>query len=468
MTDSIAHRLAEWTSVTQTLPEEVLEDVRRRVLDSVGLMLAAAALSDEARAVRAVMEAEGSSGRASVVGGSRRLPASAAAFVNGTLAHALDFDDTHLPSVLHPSATIVPAVLAVAEEDGISDDGRVLAAIAAGIEITNRVGMGSYDDTIRNSVMFEHGFHATSICGAVGAAAATTMLVGGDATLIANAMAVAASMGSGIIEANRTGGTVKKIHCGWAAHAGINAMRLALAGITGPSTVFEGRFGFYEAFSRGFVDEEAVVGELGHRWELLRTHFKPYPANHFTHAAVDAALSLRAKGLPVDQIKGIRLGVAAPTLRTIAEPEDVKSRPATPYAAQFSGPFVLAQALRSGGGLGLYLDDFTEETISDPDTLAIAGRVSCYADDVASGQFPHGFPAVVSVQTEDGRLWEVRVDHNRGGPAHPLSDDELLMKFRLNASHAADPDQVERLGNLILSLGGGTLGAVFAALGCDA
>ena len=153
-----------------------------------------------------------------------------------------------------------------------------------------------YDEELRNSVFFERGLHATSICGAVGAAVAVSMLQGQDEAGIASAAGIAASMGAGLLEANRTGGTVKRVHCGWAARCGVAAADLARHGLTGPPTVLEGRFGFLQAFCGDRAHPDAVVRGLGTDWELPRVVFKPYPCNHFTHAGVDAALRAARPG----------------------------------------------------------------------------------------------------------------------------------------------------------------------------
>src|SRR5690606_8858182 len=159
-------------------------------------------------------------GQAHAVGLPEKLPAPLAAFVNGVLAHSLDYDDTHLPSVLHPSASVIPAALAVAEQTGA--DGRAtIAAIASGLEVCVRIGMAGYDADAGNSIFFEHGQHATSIAGALGGAVSAALLYGLGADGVTHALGVAASMASGIIEANRTGGTVKRMHCGWAAQSGV-------------------------------------------------------------------------------------------------------------------------------------------------------------------------------------------------------------------------------------------------------
>ena len=430
---------------------DVLRDARRRVTDIIGIALAASGM-EPARVVGEVVERWGGEERASAIGRSSRYPATGAALLNGTLAHTLDFDDTHLPSVLHPSAAVVPAALAAAEGSGGS--GRdLLAAVAAGDELVVRAGMAGYDPDLGNSIFFEKGLHATSIAGTMGAALASAMVYGLEEEEIGHAVAISASMGAGIIEANRTGGTVKRVHCGWAAHAGITASELAARGLTGPPTVFEGRFGFLRAYLDDRADVGALTRGLGEEWELTRTFFKPYPANHFTHAGIDAALRLREEGLDIEEVEEIELGVAAAVLRTIAQPEEEKTRPKTGYAAQFSGPFTVATALAGAGGLGVSLDDFTDEAVKDPVKLDLASRVRCVADAECDRIFPNQFPAVLRARLKGGEEREARVSHNRGGPENPLSDEELEVKFRANARRALPAEQVEELRSALEALG---------------
>ncbi|MFE3448998.1 MmgE/PrpD family protein [Nonomuraea sp. NPDC059194] len=438
-------RLAEFATSCRDkgLPGEVRDDVTGRVLDVLGNCLAAYAEpeGDAAPAVLRAVRRWGGTPEATAIGSGDRLPAPSAALVNGTLAHALDFDDTHLPSVLHPSAPVVPAALAAAEATG-APGAMLVAAVAAGIEVCNRLGMASYLPEARNSLFFEKGQHATSICGTIGAAVAAGLVYGLSAEGIAHAAGVAASMGSGLIEANRTGGTIKRAHCGWAAHAGVSAAVLALEGLTGPPTVLEGRFGFFRAWIDGRYDADALLSGLGERWELLRTVYKPYPSNHFTHPAIDCALALRERGVDPADIEEIELGVPAPVLRTIAEPYEEKTRPRSPYHAKFSGPYTVAAALLGGGGLGLALDDFAE---LDPVRLALAAKVRCVADERASEIFPQAFAAVLRLRLRDGSTPEHRVDCSRGGPGHPLSPEELALKFRTNAGRALPEERVAAL-----------------------
>jgi 2-methylcitrate dehydratase PrpD len=448
---TVAERLGEF--VATELAEEIEPlrlDVARRVLDTIGVSLAAAA-SEPAGIVSDTVVHWGDGGQATAVGRGTRHPVPSAAMINGTLAHALDFDDTHMPSVLHPSACVVPAALAVAEGLGLACSDLV-PAIAIGNEITVRLGMAGYDVAKRDSVFFERGLHATSICGAVGAAAAAAVLLGLDAGRAQHALATAAGLGAGLLEANRMGGSIKRIHCGWAAHVGITAAQLAAAGLTGPPTVFEGRMGFFRAFCDGRADLARVTSDLGATWEMVATGVKPYPTNIFTQPIIDAARVLRDRGLSGEQLAEVELGVPGNVLRTIAEPLEQKRRPPNGYTARFSGPFAFAVALAGGSGLGVYLDDFTDDAVRDDGLLATAAKVVCRADETCDAIFPDDLAAIARVRTVDGQRIEVPVLAGRGGPARPLSDDELGVKFRLNAGRVLTRDRVEQLLRAITEL----------------
>jgi 2-methylcitrate dehydratase PrpD len=441
-----AEALAQFAAVVREggLPDDVLDSVRKRVLDTLGICVAAAPL-DTSRAARRWAVDTGGAGQSTGIGCAPRLPADSAAFVNGVLAHSLDYDDTHLPSVLHPSASVVPAALAVGEQVGASG-AAVCAAIAVGLEVTARLGMAGFDPISRNSVFFEHGQHATSICGTLGSAVAAAMLYGADAGGITHALGVAASMASGIIESNRTGGTVKRMHCGWAARSGVSAAQLVHYGFTGPPTVLEGRFGFFQAWLHGDrIDMDAITDGLGETWAVPGIFFKPYPANHFTHAGIDAARRLRESGLRPDEIARIELQVAAAPHRTIGAPIEVKRRPETGYMAQFSGPYTVVAGLLGGSALGVGPDDFTDELARDPERRRLMALVDVVPSERCSEIFPHQFPAIVTVHTHDGRVLTEEVLANRGGPGWPLSFDELAVKFRDNAGRMLPAAKVAAL-----------------------
>ncbi|MET7640730.1 MmgE/PrpD family protein [Streptomyces sp. NPDC005438] len=440
---TLADELAAFATGTRAtdLPAEVVHDIGGRVLDVLGLCVAARHLPTS-RAVVDLVAEQGGAEQARVVGFALpRVPAAQAALANGVLAHSLDFDDTHLPSVLHPSASVVPATLAAAELAG-ADGAQTVRATALGLEVAVRLGMAGYDRRAGNSTFFEHGQHATSICGTLGGAVAAAVLLGLDHEGVRDALGLAASTASGIIESNRTGGTVKRLHCGWAAHAAVTAAQLAARGLTGPPTVLEGRFGFFQAFLHGNYSPTEITEDLGTRWAAPEIFHKPYPANHFTHAAVDAALELRARGLVPERVASAVLGVPAPVLRTVGEPIEQKRAPETGYQAQFSGPYALAAALCGpGNGLGVTLADYTDELARDPGRRALMARVEVVADPRATEVFPRQFPATLTVRDTDGEVWYAEVLANRGGPQRPLSAEELGLKFQDNVSGALDADR---------------------------
>ncbi|QRP47731.1 MmgE/PrpD family protein [Amycolatopsis sp. FDAARGOS 1241] len=452
MTQTIVQRVAEFAASVRAkgLPPELRDDAARRVLDVLGNSLAATS-ERPAKAVGALVQEWGGSGRATAIGLAAKLPDPSAALLNGTLAHSLDFDDTHLPSVLHPSASVVPAALAVAESRGATG-AQLLDAIGVGVEITVRLGMAGYDEELGNSVFFEHGLHATAICGALGAAASAAMLSDVDEAGIADALGIAASMGSGLLEANRTGGTVKRVHCGWAAHAAVSAAGMARHGITGPPTVLEGRFGFLQAFCGDQAHVDEIVDGLGTNWELPGIFFKPYPCNHFTHAGIDAARRLRARGVDPADLDRLELGAPTAVLRTIGEPREDKVHPKSGYHAAFSGPYTVAAAFLGGGGLGVFHEDFTDEAAANPERLALAAKVHCVPDARCDEIFPHQFPAVLRARLRDGSEVEERVDVNRGGPDNPLAAEELATKFRLNATRVVTSATADRITELTYGL----------------
>ena len=435
---------------TGPVPGSLRAQMPDRVLDILGIAARAATL-DTSRAVTAFCREQGGAPVASAVGVAQRLPAAEAAFVNGVLAHSLDYDDTHLPSILHPSASIVPAVLATAES--AADPGAdVLSAVAAGIEVCVRVGMAGFDPQSRRSVFFDRGQHATSICGTVGAAAASARIRGADAATAAHAMAVACSMAGGILESNRTGGTVKRLHCGWAAKAGVTAADLACRGLTGAPTALAGTFGLFAALLGDGARPEAVTEGIGERWHAADVAYKPYPANHFTHTGIDAALALRARGLRAGDVASASLAVAPPTVRTIGEPIEAKRAPESGYAAQFSGPYAVAAALCGGGGLGVGLDDFSDSLARDPRRRELMRRIDVVGDPHLLEIYPYELPAVLTVVTRSGERLVAERLANRGGPKLPLTPADLAAKFADNTDGLLEParrdELVERAGAL--------------------
>jgi 2-methylcitrate dehydratase PrpD len=435
---SLALTLAEWAGgVTYAdLPAPVVRAAQDRLLDTLGVALAGAS-SDAGQIARRRAVAWGGPTEAGLFGENLRVPAPMAALVNGTYSHALDFDDTHLPSILHPSAPLVPAVLAQAESRGAS--GRdLIAALVAGYEVGCRLGMAQYDRTARRSVFIDRGLHLTSYVGAIAGAVACAKLTGLDRAGIAHALAIASGMGAGLIESSRSGGSVKKFQGGWSAHCAVVAAEMASDGLTGAMTALEGRYGFFSALCGSDWRQEDIADGLGERWLTPTIAIKPYPCTHFTHALVDAALALRRRGIQPDDVESATLGVASKTVAAIGEPVELKRQPTTSYLAQFSGPFIFAGALAGGGGLGISMADFDPAKLDDPVRRRLAGVCTVVGDSECDRIFPEQFPARVRVTLRSGTSVEEPVMFNRGGADWPLTADELKVKLGQTAGDRAE------------------------------
>jgi 2-methylcitrate dehydratase PrpD len=414
-------------------------NARLRILDVLGLALAASTYDFAAPVVASV---DTTDGPCTIIGSDRTATPALAALVNGTLAHGLDFDDTHAASITHASAVVVPSALAVAERAGIS--GRdVITAVVAGYESIARLGMAA------PGAFHARGWHATSTCGAFAAALAAGKLLGLDTAKLTHALGLAGSFASGLMEFLEDGSAVKRLHAGWAAQAGVFAATLASGGVTGPASVLEGRFGFYRTFV-GATPDPAPFATLGRQWETPRIGFKPYPCCHLAHAYIDCALRLRAEQrVEADAIASIECRVPAGEVPIICEPRDVKLRPRSTYQAQFSLPYTVAAAFIDGR---VGLDTFTPARLDDERLLALAARVQHVIDPAST--FPDGFPGWVRVRLNDARVLEVREPDGRGGPARPLPVSAIVEKFRDNARRALPAPQLDELESAVLQLDG--------------
>ena len=243
------------------------------------------------------------------------------------------------------------------------------------------------------------------------------------------------------------GSWVKRLHPGWAGHAGALAAGLARGGVPGPATILEGRFGLYRTFL-GAEPDPRPFDTLGREWETLRVGYKPYPCCHLNHAYLDCALELRrAPGFSIDAIERIECRVPAGEVPIICEPAETKRRPRSSYDAQFSLAFSIASAFVDGA---VGLDTYASAHLDDPRVLALAARVSHVVD--PESPFPKSFPGWVRVRLRDGQELEARLPHGRGGLERPLPAEAIVEKFRDNARRALPAARVAALERAVLDL----------------
>lgn len=405
------------------LPPEVIRAAKRHLTDAIGVSLGAAATGAGGPVVDMVRSWAGAR-EAGVIGHDFGAPAALAALVNGTLAHAHEFDDTHVESVIHPSAVVMPAAFAVGEEVGAGGRALITAAVA-GYEVAARVGAAA------PGRFHARGLYPTGVCGVFGAAASAGSLWGLGAGAIANAFGLAGSQASGLYASLTDGSESKRFHAGWAAHGGVVAADLARRGFTGPATIFEGPHGFFDAFLGGEEPDRARVSrDLGTVWETLRIAIKPYPACHFLHALMDAATKPGVKWADIERVE---CAIPPAVIPIVAEPRTPRLHPATTTQAQFSLPFAVASAIVGGRDA---LDLFGEDARNDRRVLTLAERVHHIADPTLP--FPATYGGRVRMGTRSGRSIEIDELTNRGHPDRPLSDDELREKFLGNARGRLD------------------------------
>jgi 2-methylcitrate dehydratase PrpD len=419
---SVAETLAEKIVALKAggLPAATTRKCEDLLIDVVGLCVTAR----NEDYVASALSGWDDDGPCTVIGHQQRLNAAGAAFVNGTAAHGEDFDDTFEGGPVHAGAVIVPAVLAACERH--NPDGRMaLIGIAVGTEVLCRLSL------VLPKAVHKAGFHPTAIFGAMGAAAGVGAALGLNARQIVDALGIAGSMAGGIIEYLAEGAWTKRLHAGWAAQSGIRAVLLARAGFVGPRTVLEGVHGLFHGFAHTTKgDYDALTADFGTRWVTDTLAFKPYPCGTMAQPYIDCARRLSARGIRPEDIREIVCEVAEGTVHRLWEPLADKRRPRNGYAAKFATPYLLATGLVCGGvGLGA----FTDAAIRDSGVLALAGKVKYVID--PKNPYPNNYTGHVSATMNDGSVIEERQPYLRGGAQEPLTRQDVIDKFALNAQH---------------------------------
>ena len=416
---SVAEYLAQ-RLVALDVPGAVREKCIDLAVDIVGLCVTA---RDETY-VQATLAGCDDDGPCTAIGHTRTLSATAAALVNGTAAHGEDFDDTFEGGPVHAGAVVVPAVLAACERHGL-DGAAALRGIAIGVEVLCRLSL------VTPKLVHKAGFHPTAVFGAMGAAAGVAAALRLDAKQTVDALGIAGSMASGIIEYLAEGAWTKRMHAGWAAQSGLRAALMARAGFSGPRTVFEGTHGLFHGFAHKIDGNyDALLGDFGTRWVTETLAFKPYPCGTMTHPYIDCARRLAAQGVKDEQIAEIVCDVGEGTVHRLWEPLAAKQTPASGYAGKFSQPYCIAAALVRGNvGLG----DFTDDAVKDAVALSVAAKVRYRVD--PQNPYPNEFTGHVRATLVDGRVIEERQPHFRGGAKEPLTRQDIEQKFVLNCRH---------------------------------
>jgi 2-methylcitrate dehydratase PrpD len=427
----VTERLACYVLETSypSFPKEVVHQGKRCFLDLLGVALGGAK-QPLTRILLKTVKDFGGKPQATILGHGLKTNVMNAALVNGAMAHALDYDDTHSGSLGHPSAPLIPAVLAVAEWKGLSGKS-ALEAFILGFEVETRIGLGM------GMKHYDRGWHATSTFGRFGAAVAAGKLLGLSLEEMKIALGLAGTQAAGL---RLVFGTMTKpFHPGKCAFDGVLSAILAQRGFTCAPNIIEGKKGYWEVLGDD-SNLEPMVKDLGKKYEVLKNTFKPYAACLLTHPTIDAILEMRNKyNLKPEDVEAISCDVGKFCLDSAGQVE-----PKTGLSGKFSTYYCAALALAEGvAGENM----FTDKKVLDPKMVALRKKVKAkvipgYKDTEAK----------VTITAKGGKKYSAYVDTPKGDPRNPPTDEELENKFRSLTPFVLPQPRVDRLVETIWSL----------------
>jgi 2-methylcitrate dehydratase PrpD len=404
----ITKRLAKWTVdlTHDAIPAEVRAEGVRTFVNWLGCAVGGATHETVDRALDTVRMFSGPQ-RAQVIGRTERLDELHAALINGISSHVLDYDDTHLKTIIHPAEPVASAILAVSESRRIS--GRdFLTALIVGIEVECRIGNSVYPDH------YDRGWHITGTAGVFGAAAATGRLLGLNHQQMTWAFGIAATQASGLRE--MFGTMCKSFHPGRAAQNGAMAAFLAKAGFDSSERAIEAPRGFANVLSTK-QDYSEITEGLGNRWEAALNSYKPFACGIVIHPTIDGCQQIKARlGSKVDSIASVELRTHPLVLELTG-----KTAPKTGLEGKFSVYHAAATALLRGDGTPTA---FTDEAVRDPAIMALRDKVKATSDSAM-----HEDAVDIVVTLEDGERIELSVAHAIGSLERPLSNEAINAKF---------------------------------------
>ena len=435
----VTRRLGQFASELQfeALPPAVVHEVKRALLDCIGVGLLGANHKIVAVLLRYLKETRGSealsaSRGATLIGRPETLDPVSAAWVNGTMAHVYDFDDVHSAAGIHPGIVIVPPVLAAAEWAAVSG-ARAITAMAAGYEVAGRIGEAT------QLAHYEPGWHSTGTVGTIGAAAATSSVLGLNAAQAAGALGSSSSEAAGLRVS--FGSMMKSLHAGNASANGLRAALLVSMGFVGPENAIEGARGFLEVTCNAPIEQEPILDALGEKYCFIKKGYKLYSCGGVVHPALDAALQLRERmGDKAGRVSRIHASVHPQVLEQMRVKE-----PETGMQSKFSPYHAIAVTLLDGQALP---DQFTDARAISAEVRDLRQRI-----DVESSSSVRKDEARLTATLESGERLEIHVPHALGySPENPPSDAQLEEKFMALAIPLLGERRSRDLCNVIWTL----------------
>jgi len=414
----------------EDISAEAVNITKKDILDTLGVAVAASKepVSEE---IVGLSREWGGKAESTILAFGDKVPAPMAAFINGTMAHALDYDDTHDKGIIHVGSSVVTASFAIAERLGKVNGKTLITAVALGDEMMCRMALATKAGPQTS------GWHMTASYGYFGAAAAASKILALDESQVINAFGIAYSQSAGNMQCvidNETALT-KPLQVGFAAQGGVMSTLLSQKGLTGAQNSLEGRFGLFNLHHGGDYDRSALTDGLGEEFQMVNLSFKPYPCVRAAHLYIDAALQVvRDHNIRPEDIEEVTVFVNTEP-HWLCYPLDLRRRPSEVVHAQFSIPYTVAVAILRGK---VTIDDFTPKGIRDEKALAIAQKVTPkYDPTLSTRELP---PARIEVKMNNGEIISSKlVTFAKGHPENPMSWDDLAAKFRDCAAHSIKP-----------------------------
>jgi len=432
--------LAEHIASTRydDLPGTAVDMTKKSLLDGLGVILAAGAMGEGCQQFVSLAIAGGGKKESTIIGFDTKVPACMAAFANGSMSHALDFEDTHDEALVHPNAAAIPAALAVAESIGNVSGKQFITALALGSDIVSRLGLALNEDPIR------YGWYMPPILGAFGATAAACKLLNLSPEQILDAFSLTLCQATCSAELTHSPySVVRAIRDAFSAKTGVLSALLAERGVTGFEQPIEGKAGLFRLYAREDYDLTVLRDGLGEIFEGTNVSFKPWPSCRGTHSFIETTLQIvNTHGIKPADIEDIKLIISpSPLNRALCEPLETKRNPRTAIDAKFSIPFVVAVALVHRG---VTLNHFTPQALRDPEVLEVAQKVTYELDSKLEAK-----EGLVELKTKHGVARLKTPEFAYGHPNNPISKESLVRKFIDCAGHSVKQIPRENLNKLI-------------------
>jgi 2-methylcitrate dehydratase PrpD len=440
MTDIISQFVKKWPEITyENLPDNVIEIVKCEILDSLAAALGGSSAAGIKELLDVIREWDGNQ-QSTVIAGGIKCPAPDAALVNGAMIHILDYDDGCPATLVHIGCSAVSAAFAVTERIGGATGKELITSLALSSDFVNRLALASRP----HGSITASGWFPTALYGYFNAAVIAGRIMKLNQEAMLNAIGIAYHQCAGNLQCIYDGALAKGIAAGLAAKGGVTAAIMAERGITGARNCLEGKAGFYNVYHDGDYDARILVDGLGERFETEKIGFKPYPCCGHSHAAIDAALSLRSKyNIKPDPIQDITV-YASNAAYDLCVPLPAKQNPLTMIDAQFSLPWTVATALVKGK---VTLEDFTKTAIRRADVLEVARKVTCQLDKNLNRRGVG--PSRVTIRLTNGSEYSEYVEFCLGSIENPMTFSDCAKKFKECYPYSIRPISTATADNII-------------------